>query len=339
MMINATNSFITFEEGSDQISKAFSIGIGIFAVKGMIVSALTFAYIVVKLKLNKYIKAILAIMTIVNFICSFLVALGLLLFYKNGCILNVFECQLITYSMVMMLQTLNMMSLMSMLRLYMARLAAKTKLIKHYPALTFIITASIINYSFAPLVKGLMETQGEGTALNVCMNESLIQPLYGRLLNVSKVCFFAIVGLYCDLSLYFFVKGRNKVQQQGSTTNIVPWKSLVAKDEMDLHIPIRASIMSLILSLLLFGFFAISIKFFYEPNMDRNLWPRALLGLLISNGIPLSLIMFAVNEKKAIASAQPPQKLQFHEKDEESAIQTQGLQVSNLPNVVQETSV
>ena len=57
-----------------------------------------------------------------------------------------------------------------------------------------------------------------------------------------------LIGLYCDKSLYDFVKKQHQISKNG--TKLVPWKSTNFKVQEDLQVPIRATAMSTFLIVL-----------------------------------------------------------------------------------------
>lgn len=310
---------ITFDPKSDQMSLLSAWIFGTTSVLGFIVSTESLAYIYFKLKLNKYMKLILAITVGVNLLSSILNVIALMLFVTNG-YFTVWTCRLNAYSTVPLLTTINMLNSISILRYYMSHLASKTKILKASQAVIFIVFTIISNYGMSIGVILWHEYFEGRSAVTMCMNEEHFpsQPTVGTL-ALFKIIMVVIYGLVCDISLFFFVKKSNKVEDIG--TKMVPWKtpSDATQAENDLQIPIRASILSSVF-LLISGFLMIVVMILITKSSSPSelvYWCTGSFIIVSSCGAPVAMMVLTVKtqsqEKTKVSNAQPPQKLQFHE--------------------------
>ena len=101
-------------------------------------------FIVTKLKLNKYIKSILAIMVILNMIC-------LSLSFFSGFLPESWQCQITICSIVsMVFGSYTLTNVISALRFHMAKLASKSKIVKGQKIIFLISFSIVMCYGLVP---------------------------------------------------------------------------------------------------------------------------------------------------------------------------------------------
>lgn len=119
-------------------------------------------FIIAKLKLNKYIKSILILMTTVNI-------MGL----TFGLISNLFnsselECKILLDSTEVLVGTFLVNCLISSLRHDMAQLASKAKIAGKWSTIAKIIFGTLFSYSLVPLTPNIQNYFGYHNILLVC---------------------------------------------------------------------------------------------------------------------------------------------------------------------------
>ena len=110
----------------------------------------------------------------------------------------------------------------------------------------FITLGSLCCYGLAPCLILLQHHIGLETHISICDGDRKRQR------NWLIICIWLIflvgmtlVGLYCDKSLYDFVKKQH--QSSNNQAQLVAWKSTNFSVEEDLQVPIKATAMSLFL--------------------------------------------------------------------------------------------
>lgn len=312
-------SNLSFHEGSDQLSPASGIALALSSAYGMIMSLLSLIFIVLKLKLNKYFKVMLAVMVIANFICSSLVGISLLQFSMRGYFL-VEDCRLFSYPFVILISSPNMINIMSVLRYQISYMASEAKIIGDLTMAIIVTLVSVVNYGFTPFIVMLQEMREVKSAVTLCMNEDHYpNGLELVILALMKIIILTIVGAFHDFRLYQFVKNRNQTSTQ---SNVVPWKSVdKGQAENDLEVPLRATVVSIVV-------FVISLIVWTSgvlivATSGNQIQPAiGIFAMLLANTLPMIVIFITISHQAkkagAIAQAQPPAQLQFHDEDEES---------------------
>jgi hypothetical protein len=311
---------ITFDSEDDQLTMVSGVVFGTTNIASFIISFVTLSYITFKLKLNIYMKIILGITVGVNIISSILNLLALILFQING-FFTIFECRLIGYSTIPLLATINMLNAISLLRYYMSHLASNARILKKWQAVIFIIAATFTSYGFAILTLIYQEYFQVKSAMTICLRETQFpsSPMMPILLFV-KITIFAIIGLKCDLSLFTFMK--NRIHDQNAVgSHLVPWKSAAPtdnKEENDLYIPIRASILSSVFMLVASILVAFSLIVALGSNQYVFFhWFVFSFIVVVSCGAPVAMIIFTIKSQKAGTmneqQQQPPNELHFTE--------------------------
>lgn len=318
---------ITYESTSNQLSQASSIIFGTTSISVIVISLASGAFILLKLKLNIYMKIILGITVTCNLVSSALNATALGLVLSKG-YFTPLTCRLIAYSVVPLLNTINMLNSISILRYLMSALASKTKILKPWQAWLFISIVAIGNYIYGDAVLAWQEYSNAGNAVSLCLNEHQgPNQRLGLFLMMVKIIIVCICGFACDVALFKFIKKRNRVDDG---VKMIPWKSTTKEQrENDLYIPIRATILSSIfmLSSVLLVSLAMWLKIGSSGSDEIYHWSFTSCLLFTSCGAPLAMIFFTVkdqdNEKSKSSNAQPPNQLQFHERQEETGVELQ----------------
>lgn len=316
-------SNITFDSANRQLSPFSGLLMGSMTSYGIVISAVSLAYIGTKLTLVDCFKAMLSISACINFVCTIMIATGLIIFVKNGYIFQVSECRLIAYPFLTMWSTLNMINLVSILRYLMSYLASQTRIMSSCMLMNFVLISFVVNYGFFPALGIILEKWNFKSMVTMCMDEGHYpsKPLLPVLGVTFKLILLCIIGLACDISLYFFIKRRNNVANNGGA-DIVPWKSTnQPQGKEDLVIPLRASFVSLMLILISLPVFGVVLLMLTSAALDDLvLWSFISFNIFLSSSMPGIVIIFTVKhhqKKNQIAvELQPPPGLQFHDQSE-----------------------
>ena len=280
-----------------------------FILAIQVISSLAcFIFLVLKLRLNGYVKSLLSIMLLCHLICACGVLTGRLFFEGE------LRCRISRAFGFPMVGTYPMSSLISMLRFYMAKLASEAKLAKRRHVIPFIILGTITLYGYIAILPFIKEKLGYRTHFEWCKKEQE----YAKL---SSIAFIAIVllylgvclaGLVCDLLMYKFVKGSGNQNIPGS--NLVPWKSGTVNTAGDLQVPIRATILSFASAVLATAGIAFSYFVFLDFSSPQDLtYYGAMILSTACSSLPIFLVIFTVKHQAKIQASQPPNVLQFHE--------------------------
>ena len=303
--INSSFSNIFSNETSDNTvfnTKEYYF-IAVITSVNVLVSAVCLLYILLKLTLNKYVKAILFVMAIQNIICSIVMTtLSAIIittndqsFWTSQCILATITVQFRTHSL--------MTPLISVLRYAMALKASNAKMIKKRH-----VIYAITMCTFSPYFNA---------ALNVIMNgrnyfylDIEVQnmheyqlPIVLAIFNVPMSILLLSIGIFFDYKMFLFVKKRNQIEP----IQLVPWKSVSAEEkENDMDVPVRSTIISTV--------FIVSFCIVFSIYMVLNhFWPIPIIvSLYCIIPIPLTILFSVKNAKSREGEAQPPRGLHFH---------------------------
>ena len=150
----------------------------------------------------------------VNFAASLAFFSAAILVIKAGYVQNLVSCRLLVYSVGTSLAgNVLMTPFISMLRLYMGILAAKAKLARWYKVLPTLLTFSLVSYSIWPAFLQLTELSEARSGITNCMSQqrpNKMMPL--KFFMAFYVFTDILIGLFCDSSLYYFVKRRQEVK-------------------------------------------------------------------------------------------------------------------------------
>lgn len=204
-------------------------------------------------------------------------------------------------------------------------MASKTRILKEWQAMLYIFLVTFFNYGFIIALMVWQETHHKlDNEVTYCLNRSYEhrnQSFIFPIVTFGKIVLIAMIGLFCDLSLFHFVKKRKNAVHDANAVEMIPWKSL-NKDvhDKDLHIPARASILS---SLFVVATLIISIGVFTVIGSLQSTAFKQFVGsiiVLVPCGAPIVTILFTIKahseEKSMTKQAQPPAQLQFHEEND-----------------------
>ena len=145
--------------------------------------------------------------------------------------------------------TFTMTNLISILRYYMAILSSKAKIAQGKVVIPFIIFWSLFCHGFFPCLILIQEYLGFESAISRC--EGTLGKSKNSILFILWLIFLigmTLIGLYCDKSLYDFVKKQHQIPK--NEPRLVAWKSTNFTVQEDLQVPIRATAMSTFLIVL-----------------------------------------------------------------------------------------
>lgn len=143
-----------------------------------------------------------------------------------------------------------------------------------------------------------------------CWNETdkpknFVTPLIAILVHISMIGY----GLSSDISLYYFIKKQNWKKIQSGTA-LVQWKSTDTYSKEDVQIPIRATIITSALILVILG---ISLCGMIKNENDYVMYVAVCTQLSTTFCLPLVLVTLTVKHQSKLKVSQPPNQLQFHE--------------------------
>ena len=296
--------------------------IGLIALVSSVVSLV---FLIRKIRLNKYIKTVLIIMMIMNIICSMIGMVGGLFPASE------LECRLSLNAWSVMEGTLFMNSLISFLRWYLSYLASKAKMAQTFEIVVIIATGTVFSYGSSPISTNLADFFGYETFWQICKetpDENYTRSLFVSGPIMSIVAFGIGIGLYFNIKLYNFVKKRSVHKSQ--TPGIIPWKLGNENSEEDLQVPLRATILTTVVSIVILGSFSVILgNALAQENINwvdlkESLNWVFLFHIPMTASLPGVIMLFVVKQQAKIKASQPPQELQFHEQELEIEIVLEG---------------
>ena len=252
-------------------------------------------------------------MVTLNMIC-------LSLAFISGFMPESWQCQMSMYSLVSMLfGSYTMTNVISALRFYMAKLASKTKIVKSREMIFLILFSTVICYGLVPSLVSLQHHLGFHNHITHCEKQAHHRPrsVVLPLVDVTFVISMTILGIVSDVKMFLFVKKRQN--SVGVESKIIPWKSTNEDVKSDLQVPLRATVIST--GLLLLVTLIISLSFTLLSIEGGQKFIEYFIGILSmtsSSLLPIIIVNYIVKQQKKIEATQPPQTLQFHEEDENS---------------------
>lgn len=312
----------SFEPSNDQISQVMLIIYSLASIYGISISTMTLVHIQKKLRLNKAIKMILALMTWGCLISSTFQFLHLLLFQARGGYFTIFDCWLGTLAMIVMPCFWNLMNMISILRYQMSYKASKARIISKTKAVFIIVLISILDISSTISVLVYLDYSMVRSAVAFCMNEmhlALPPPILPTLVIV-KLLSFGSLGVFSDVSLYQFIKKRQEAEKLANQTGLVPWKTMaaVSKSEDELQVPLRATILSI--AFIFISIIAVGITFYFtktEMQSNTSFWLLSTSLVIITSTLPAVMVEITIKDQSTknnnSAQNQPPTQLQFHD--------------------------
>ena len=264
-----------------------------------------------KLRLNPILKFILVVMTLFNVIGTTIQLIGEIILLHQESIPSTFICRCLAFPAASIIFG-NFLtgSLISMLRLYMSKLAASAKVANIKMILPMIIFAITVNYSINLLLVVFLDWNDSSNMISKC----LLLDLDATFIPIRTICYWFVLaivgwGATSDYEMYLFVKQRNAANASG--TQLVPWRSNQDSLPEALDIPIKATMISA-----MGFFFLLSILIFIANDLFYGIVSSHVMIISLttfcSTTLPIILMFFAVKKQNKIHNAQPPTGLQMH---------------------------
>ena len=165
------------------------------------------------MKLNRYMKLILIIYTFINTVTCLFKLISLIMFFRDAFESTRLSCMVLSYSGTIFIINIVQINSISIVRYYMANLAAKAKIAKPGKVLAFISLISFIVVSSQPFAIFVNDTHGFRSSISDCLCLELPKNSYFPLQTFLAMTVMLLMngfGLYCDIALYIFVKKRNQ---------------------------------------------------------------------------------------------------------------------------------
>lgn len=276
---------------------------------GLFFSLLSFSLTFFHFVINNTIKSILVIMNTINALCLITSLIS------DNFTSAELKCRIKYSSILAMSGTFAMGSVVSVLRLYMAKLASRAKIAKKSLTVPIITFGTILCYSTAPICMNIQESLGfrtyvlncgESASQHFSKERNLLLPLLALFVFVMIIS----VGIYCDVAMYIFVRKRSGCPSNES--RLVPWKRPKTSVGEDLQVPIRATIISTYI--MLFNLTSVILWTQNRDTLDIQA-PVAIVFIMTTTNLPTMLIFFTFKKTSRVRTSQPPQNLQFHAKD------------------------
>lgn len=224
------------------------------------------------------------------------------------------NCRVQANSTIFTLGTYPMGSCISFLRYYSVQKASKTRLVKAKTMALFICFGTITSYSIIISEMNFNDINGYFSFLSLCDHEDLQRPK-NPLVVIGILSYFTviIIGLIYDVKLIIFVKKRGTQVQSEAT--LVPWKSSDESVSNDLQVPVRATVITIVIILILFGL-AVFAKYLMHgiDDSEFHLWLQPII-MIPAAVFPVILVTLTVKQQDKLKVSQPPTALQFHDEN------------------------
>ena len=300
-----------------------SVSLGIYVLNigsalSIAISVIALRHLLMKIKLNAYIKVVLSSVGVTNCMGMLILWLSSLFILIEGTV-KVNTCSIIITSILSIFTINNVMfTLMSVLRYWMSlklgnvRILSKAKIFGCFLVAIFSICAvmGVRNYFLA-------QNAGPGVFLELCTLEFDAVPddvgKFRRGYFPLFQLFIKLVGLFFDIQMLFFVRKLQKIAPISTGNELIPWKSSANDEKEDIKIPIQASILTTFQLFLAFGVWLIIAHF-------RNFWLGiTAMSVILITHLPITLMVSIKKHKlkvKLQVIAQPPHGLHLHEDTE-----------------------
>ena len=282
---------------------------------GVITSVLSFLYIFLKLKLNRLIKGLLIVMAVQNGFGFIVIFISLIIMKYS-----VIACYpLVIGSIIGVWSNGVLTPMISMVKYYMTGKASKAQIANEKCIMIFLILGISFTYSVVIMAFIIVNTTAVPSYVSTCTGQEPTHsgPPIVQVLFMGYTVLMLVLGLYCDISLYFFMKSRNVSQQ----SNLVPWKSNAKKEA--LSIPIIATAIGIVSFGIIFVYSIASLRILFGYSHNNGI--VGIISMLWAICLLPMLLIFTVKNKQKV-DVQPPKQLQFHESFEmkDISIQDQG---------------
>ena len=186
--------------------------LGLVTLYGLSTSVTCLWYTLYQIKLSRYIKSILIIITGYNTLACLCMSVAQCMFFVQGYYTRL-SCQILFYPWNATNTVYQMTSLISMLRYYMTNLASRAKIAQPKVLIPVIILFSLLNYPIYPGSNYIVEWQGVSrSVIDLCINDKSL-PFGSSYLEMFQMTYATIIvsgGVYCDVKMYFFVKSTHQ---------------------------------------------------------------------------------------------------------------------------------
>ncbi len=307
---------------------------------GLTISLLCIICIFWKLKLNQYMKLILIIYTFINTVALVFRFIANIMYYRNDLKHTWLSCTIVTMSRHILFMNIVQINCISIVRFYNANLATQARIARPTKVLPFIGLITIILVVGRPLLTLRYFSREFRTPVSDCLDLKLPEhpiatsPIF---ITLTFMVLMNASGLFCDIALYKLVKKRN---QTHPTSNTIPFKTVAGNSNDDLHIPIRATLLSLLSFILVLLMFAIC-KY---VGSSKQLEKFSIISVVLPC-FPLLIIYFTIKSKKPVTQSisGPPQGqnqphavgLQFHENEvEENEAPKEEIEMDSISEII-----
>ena len=311
---------------------------------GLTISLLCIIYIFWKLKLNQYMKLILIIYTFINTVTLVFRFTANIMYFRNDLKHTWLSCTIVSISRQILIMNIVQINCISIVRFYNANLATQARIARPTKVLSFIGLIPAIIVIVRPLLILQNISSEFRSSVSDCLDLKLPENPLATCQAFVAVTFTFLMntcGLYCDIALYKLVKKRN--QQTHPTSDTIPFKTVAGNSNDDLHIPIRAtllSLLSLILGLLMFALF---IYIDNSSGSSKQLETFSLTSVFLPC-LPLLIIYFTIKSKKTMTQnisglSQNGQHqavgLQFHENEvKENEAPKEDIEMDSISEII-----
>ena len=304
----------TYSNKNDTIHNTHLGNYGLITITSanMIISIVCLRFILLKLTLNRFIKAIFCIMAAQNLVGSTLMTIA------NAVMIILDErsfitCNILTQVLLIFTRTNTMMPpFIAILRYAMAWKASHARFLKEKFIIRAISLSTIIPY--LNLLFNLALNGGYGKLTMLCLDMTpknkelkVLYPLWA--INGILNFFPLVIGIFFDIKMVLFVRNRNRIQPLQLA--MIPWKSVNPKDEKekDIQVPLKATIASSL-------FFVASLIIYYFFISWNNIWCILWITSAYFTLILPFLLLVTIKQKSSKKlHIMPPTTLQFHNED------------------------
>ena len=143
-----------------------NIFVSLTAIIGIVTSLFCIGFITCKIKLNPCIKAILYGQTITNLISQILILIMSIIISASAPTIE--NCRFLTYPVLAVFGSLKLPSMISILRIYMAQLSAKTKIANPSFLAFFAFLSILFNTSFDPVIASFNDLNNYSSIVTMC---------------------------------------------------------------------------------------------------------------------------------------------------------------------------
>ena len=188
------------------------------------------------------------------------------------------------------------------------------------------------NYLISLVLTGLVSILELPGGITSCAGITVDGNPWLMMINYGYHIFMILVGVWADLALNRYMKLK---RNRGVEVKLVAWKvpssnqTCVQDDNYKTNVPINATMIGTLSTVITFGFSISAIKYF--DDSDLNGGPYSCMIILSTIHLPLILSLTIKHHKKQTTKVAPtlPRTLQFHEENDETSGQVEEPQERN----------